>query len=103
MDALSGAPRSDPVPVVVAKVIWGELRRPFTSSPLVIAGELVQTCEWVVDYVIQRLADADYLRREAEERPDGPEQLTRQLMEIVAAEGVDLTRVHKHYHLPDVV
>ncbi len=72
MDALSGAPRSDPVPVVVARVIGGELRRPVTSSPVGIAGDVVQTCKWVVDYVIQGLADADYLWREAEERPYGP-------------------------------
>ncbi len=43
------------------------------------------------------------LARDRARRPQEPEALSRQLMEIVASEGVDLTRVHRHYHLPDIV
>jgi hypothetical protein len=72
MEALSGSPKEDRVPAVVDRVIQGKLRPPLTSSPQGAAEQCIQMSEWVVDYVIEELADVDYLWWEPEEHPHEP-------------------------------
>jgi serine/threonine-protein kinase len=73
------------------------LQRKLSENPPSIGKYRSSLPEGLVDCIDGLLA------RDRDKRPQDPETLSRQLMEITAAEGIDLSRVHKHYHLPDVM
>ncbi len=73
-------------------VLLSKVRRPSTS--------IARWRSTLPDGLVE-LLDA-MLERDRDARPQDAQEVARRLMELTAAEGVDLSRIHHMYHLPEV-